>query len=313
MNEGSDSRGYSFNIYLEPGIIHYKRYYKKIHTILSDFFPIAHIIFLLMKNVTKLFKKAEINKKMVELLFENLKEKPNIFEENMQKLRIKNKRIRQQRLSCSSSNARKNENTKKRHKFSVDFQYMKEKDNARLSSILNKELINKKSEGNDSVNMTNLPKYKPKKMNSKFFTQNKKNINNTSNQFLMTPDNFKKEYNFPQFGNNTKINEEHNQPANHKKEFIKVKLFPYKYYLCSVFIRNLDISQKHYFISSRFAKTYIFLCQLIDITTYLLLQREFNALKTIFNDKSLNIIERNKKININSNSFIREINDCIGE
>ena len=82
MNEGSNSRGYSFNIYLEPGIIHYKRYYKKIHTILSDFFPIAYIIFLLMKNITKPFKKAEINQKLVELLFENLKEKPNIFEEN---------------------------------------------------------------------------------------------------------------------------------------------------------------------------------------------------------------------------------------
>ena len=94
MNEGSNSRGYSFNIYLEPGIIHYKRYYKKLHTILSDFFPLAYIIFLLMKKIIKLFKKAEINKKMVELLFENLKEKPNIFEENMQKLKIQNNQIR---------------------------------------------------------------------------------------------------------------------------------------------------------------------------------------------------------------------------
>ena len=78
-------------------------------------------------------------------------------------------------------------------------------------------------------------------------------------------------------------------------------------------VRNIDISQKYCFISYRFAKTYIFLCQLIDITTYLLLQREFNDLKTIINEKSLNIIEKNKKININSNSFIRDINDCIGE
>ena len=92
-----------------------------------------------------------------------------------------------------------------------------------------------------------------------------------------------------------------------------MELFPYKYYLCSVFIRNLDISKKQYIISSRFAKIYIFLCQLIDITTYLSLLREFSALKSIFNDKSLNIIEKNKKININSNSFIEDISDCIGE
>ena len=285
MNEGSNSRGYSFNIYLEPGIIHYKRYYKKIYIILSDFFPIAYIIFLLMKNITKIFKKAEINQKMFELLFENLKEKQNIFEENMQKLRIQNHRISQQILSSNSSNAHKNENTKKRPKLSVDL-YMKEKTNARFSSfILNKELIDKKS---------------------------KKYINNTSNQFLISKDN----YNYLQFKNNIKSNNQPNQtnqPINYKKDFIKVKLFPYKYYLCSVFIRNLDISHKNYFISSKFAKTYMFLCQLIDITTYLLLQREFNALKTIFNGKSLNIIEKNKKININSNSFIRDINDCIGE
>ena len=314
MNEGSNSRGYSFNIYLEPGIIHYKRYYKKIHTILSDFFPIAYIIFLLMKNVTKIFKNAEINQKMVELLFENLKEKPNIFEKNMQKLRIQNRRISQPRLSCKSSNVHKNENNKKRHRLSVDFQYMKEKDNARLPSfILNKEMINKKSEGDGSINMINILKKKPKRMNSKFHNQNKKYINNTSNQYLITQDNFKKEYNYPQFGNIIKINNQHNQPTSHKKEFIKVELFPYKYYLCSVFIRNLDISQKQYFISSRFAKTYIFLSQLIDITTYLLLQREFSALKKIFKDKNINIIENNKKININSNSFIREMNDCIGK
>ena len=87
MNEGSNSRGYSFNIYLEPGIIHYKRYYKKIYIILSDFFPIAYIIFLLMKNITKIFKKAEINQKMFELLFENWKEKQNIFQENIQKIK----------------------------------------------------------------------------------------------------------------------------------------------------------------------------------------------------------------------------------
>ena len=53
MNEGSNSRGYSFNIYLEPGIIHYKRYYKKLHTILSDFFPLAYIIFLLFFHSVK--------------------------------------------------------------------------------------------------------------------------------------------------------------------------------------------------------------------------------------------------------------------
>ena len=46
MYEGSNSRAYSMNLYLEPGIIHYKRYYKKLYTVFSDFFPIAYIIFI---------------------------------------------------------------------------------------------------------------------------------------------------------------------------------------------------------------------------------------------------------------------------
>ena len=83
--------------------------------------------------------------------------------------------------------------------------------------------------------------------------------------------------------------------------------------MCSIFIRNLDATKKNYFISPRFAKVYTFFCQLFDITTYLCLQREFNALKKIFNEDKVNLIEENKKININTNSFIHDISDCIGE
>ena len=54
MNEGSTSRAYSFNLYLEPGIIHYKRQYKKIYAIYSDFVPFAYFIFVIMKNMVKI-------------------------------------------------------------------------------------------------------------------------------------------------------------------------------------------------------------------------------------------------------------------
>ena len=312
MNEGSNSRGYSFNIYLEPGIIHYKRYYKKFHTILSDFYPLAYIIFILMKTISKFFKKAESNKKMVELLFENLKEKPNTFEQNLQKLRIQNNQSN--RRSFNSLNVYKKENSKKNPKLILNFQHYKEKSNIHHSSfILNNDLlINKKSEGNSSININNMPQNsfqkisnKSKRVNSRFCQQNKKSMNNTSNQYLIAQE----KNNFQKVENIRKSNE----TIKYKKEFIKEKLFPYKYYLCSVFIRNLDVSKKQCIISSRFSKIYIFLCQLIDITTYLSLLREFSALKSIFNDKNLNIIEKNKKININSRNFLNDINDCIGE
>ena len=106
---------------------------------------------------------------------------------------------------------------------------------------------------------------------------------------------------------------ENSSPVKSNKNVVNLKLFPYKYYLCSVLIRTLDAPKDSCLYTSRFAKVYSFLCQLFDITTYLCFQREFNALKQIFNEKSVHFIEKNKKININSNNFLKEINQCIRE
>ena len=311
INEGSNSIAYSFNIYLEPEIVHYKRYYKKIYNIFNDFFPIAYLTFIIIKNVAKVFKKVESNKKMMELLFENLKEKQNLFEEKLQKLRLNNniaKNITDKigRMSLNSLNIKKNEKkTKARNKYSVDLHnsYVNTLVRYSSSSVLKKSIQLNNNEKNS---------YNSHKKNSKFCPQNKKaniNINiNTSNQNLLIKENI-----FKTNVNPLKSNESVNQSITPKKKFIKQQLFPYKYYLCSIFIRNLDTTNKVYFVSSRFTRVYTFLCQLFDITTYLCLLREFNALKKIFNEKSLNLIERKEKININANSFIKDINDCIGE
>jgi hypothetical protein len=247
----------------------------------------------------------------MELLFENLKEKQNLFEEKLQKLRLNNniaKNITDKigRMSLNSLNIKKNEKkTKARNKYSVDLHnsYVNTLVRYSSSSVLKKSIQLNNNEKNS---------YNSHKKNSKFCPQNKKaniNINiNTSNQNLLIKENIFKTNVHP-----LKSNESVNQSITPKKKFIKQQLFPYKYYLCSIFIRNLDTTNKVYFVSSRFTRVYTFLCQLFDITTYLCLLREFNALKKIFNEKSLNLIERKEKININANSFIKDINDCIGE
>ena len=380
MNEGSTSRAYSFNLYLEPGIIHYKRYYKKLHTIFSDFFPFAFIIFLIMKSISKFFKKVENNKKMVELLFENLKEKPNIFEKNLQRLRIQNNYIKGGRFSYNNINYKKSNeineiNVMRKPKMSIDIHNSKDKIKTYDTLALNNEVINANENNNNSIilfnnsaqnnsihiksihnssihnnsnhnnsihknsahnislnnnslhknsfhnnsfhnnSLYNNMQNKTKKSNSKFFQPQNKSlvaVYNNSNQNLITKANNKVDNNFLKLNNYSFIKQSI-KSVKPKKEFIKQKLFPYKYYLCSVFIRNLDISKKQNFFSSRFAKIYIFLCQLFDITTYLCLLREFNALKQIYSRKNINLIEKTKKININSISFLKDIIDCIGE
>jgi hypothetical protein len=299
MNEGSNSRVYSFNIYLEPGIIHYKRSYKKLFIIFSDFFPVAYIIFIIMKTISKLFKKIETNKKMIELLFENLKEKPNVFENNLKKLKLDNQfNSREGRFSMGILN--KKNNGLKKSKFANE---ISQSGSSKINSHHFTLILN----NIDSNNINNSNKgssYLSRKVNSKFYEKHKKLLmNNSVNNNLIY-------YDFNSKEDSSKIND-NKEDKIENKNFIKQKLFPYKYYLCSIFIKNLDATKHNCFFSSRFIKIYAFLCQLFDITTYLLLQREFNALKKIFNEKNVNLIEKKKKININSRSFIKNINQFI--
>ena len=310
MNEGSTSRAYSFNLYLEPGIIHYKRQYKKIYTIYSDFISISYFIFVVMKNLAKLFKKVESNKKLMELLFENLKEKPNIFKENLKRLNINNNNLKfktkcngKRNSVISINNIRLNDNEKERK--SMDIRQISSNLNVLNSSIfLNEDKLQ---------NNNNSGKNSSSKSNSKCYHQNKKNIaiinnNNVSNINLLQSSYITK-------GNiNLGKNDKFNRVAtNFNKSYIKKELFPFKYYLYSIFIINLNKQKENCLFSSRFLKAYTFLCQLFDISTYLSLQREFNSLKQIINKKSVNLIENNRKININSYNFMKEISECLGE
>ena len=298
MKEGSSSRVYSLNLYLEQEIVHYKRYYKKLYTIFSDFFPIAYFIFIIMKNISKIFTKAERNKIIMELLFENLKEKP-IFEKNF-KLKLSNN-FNERRLSCKNMVKIKEKDSNINEKrFSP---INKHKNQVKISSFVlgnnnNNNLNNSNNDANHNLSKNPAPK---------FIQQTNKNILiNNSKQKLI--------YNEPPssiLNSNKKSDEKEHGVVKTKKRFIKEKLFPYKYYCYSVFIKNLDISKKNFFFSIKFSKIYIFLCQLYDITSYIALQREFNILKKILKDKKLDIIESYKKINVNVPNFIRDINSCI--
>ena len=89
-----------------------------------------------------------------------------------------------------------------------------------------------------------------------------------------------------------------------KTHYVKKKLFPYKYYLCSIFIKNINISKKSYFFTKKFIVVYNFICQLFDISSYLILQREFQIMKnTGIEEKQRHIIEKEHKINVGADSF----------
>ena len=281
-NEGSNSRAYSFNLYLEPGIIHHKRNYKKLYTIFSDNYPISYIIFIIMKTISVFFKKVENNKKMIELLFMNFKENPNEFEENLKKLKTKN---------LINNNINEN-NSNRKKKLSTDI-YINNIKNIFSSRITNKKINNLNLSNKNLV--TNTQKRKSFELNS---TNKNFILNENTNKINKSTDLCLKK-NFTNNSNNI------NYTTNNKN------IFPYKYYLFSIFIKDVNKSKGNIFFS-KFSKIYLFLCQLFDISTYFLLNREFNALKAMYNEKNLNInlVESNIKENKYIKSDFNEINNC---
>ena len=102
------------------------------------------------------------------------------------------------------------------------------------------------------------------------------------------------------------------EPEFTKTNYIKTSLFPYRYYLCSIFIKQIDISKKSLFFSKKFKIVYNFLSQLLDISSYLILEKEFEIMKNIvLVDKFKDIMENNKKINVNDICFNDNMKECL--
>ena len=96
------------------------------------------------------------------------------------------------------------------------------------------------------------------------------------------------------------------------KQNILKQLYFHRYYLCSIFIKNIDISKKSFFFSKKFKIVYNFLSQLLDISSYIILEKEFEIMKnTILVDKFKDIMENDKKINVNDLSFNDKMKECL--
>ena len=221
MNEGSTSRAFSFNVYLKPDVIYYHRSYKKLYIIASDFFPIAYIIFIIMKSISKIFKKAESNQKSIELLFK--RKNRNISLNNL-------------KINGSSNNDIGNNNDNN----DID---NNNNNNNIDNNIDNDNNNNKKEYTIYTINNYNNDKRIQNRMNSSSFVLKQYCFNNIN--FI----NQKKKF-------ITQTSKKQKKNKNTKKG----ELFPYSYYLFSVFIKSLDIGKKkkYFFFEQIFKNIYFF-------------------------------------------------------
>jgi len=372
MNEGSTSRLYSFNIYLNSDIVYYTRTYKKMFIIIADRLPIVNIVCIFFSFIAKIFKISSGNKKLTELLFENLKEKPNkvvklntkINNEpfNVLKSKTKMKKNYSIKKNLSNTNIPQLKEGDVTHTSNANRNFMGNTTNNNINDISSsyihlspqhnqtKKLRIPVVEGRKSSGESRNPKlrlFKNTKNNKNTFSNiiannsfnnnfnlncgpigvNNSNININIHNNLRTID-IDKSNESPKH-QSSKVNikkrllhEEKKRKNNNdntnfmkketKKNYIKNKLFPYKYYIFSIFIKNFDINKKSKFFPKKFINVYNFLCQLFDISSYLILQKEFQIIKnTLMKGKYRALIENRQKINVNDHWFNYDMKECL--
>ena len=341
MNEGSSSRFYSFNIYLRSDVVYYNRSYKKLYLILADGLPIINVIFIIFKLITIVFKISSGNKKLTELLFENLQERPNRKSERFSVLKINKKKILSEKKIDTPKNSNKNYTTNNNLNEASSIQLNSQNEPGKRLVLSGKDKIR------NSINSRNekLPSIQNFKLtrqynsNSKIvlnksfkndFNVNYGNIGLNNNNINININNNNIgdfQYNKNEISSlqnskskiKKKLSSEYKKNLNNnimkkkgKTQYIQKKLFPYKYYLCSIFIKNIDISKKSIFFTRKFIVVYNFICQLFDISSYLILQREFQILKsTLMIGKDRAVLENRQKINVNDHSFNTDMKECL--
>ena len=310
MNEGSTSRFYSFNIYLKNEITNYNRTYKKLFLIIADGLPIINVIFVVFKLFAKILKISSGNKKLTELLFENLKETKPLYRFKTNKLHSKIKVFK-------SSSIKNNENDISNNYLTPKYNYTKKKQSALLKKAKPQYSIiipNAKPKIKSNNHLNVIPNFT--NMHQSVFNSN---LNVSKDSFGLSDKSNNIFSHLPHEDINSK-NETTSQKNIDskilkmmlKKQYIRKSLFPYKYYLCSIFIKNIHSSRNYFFVTKKFIVVYNFICQLFDISSYLILQKEFQIIKNnLLEEKYKNIVEKSNKINVNDQSFNVDMKECI--
>lgn len=90
------------------------------------------------------------------------------------------------------------------------------------------------------------------------------------------------------------------------------EIFPFYYFFLDLFFDKLINPQKFCFIPKAYFTVYNFMCQIYDISTHIILFKQFNllnnAVKKIYEERGYCYIYPFQKININDPNVIEKLN-----
>jgi hypothetical protein len=239
---------YTMEIFMDTGYVYYTRTYKKILTIISNIFPMLKFVLYFFKLITKHIKMSETKRKLAGFIFENI-----------DKTDKKPKKILEKKFKESDKNSKKQSNI--------------------LIMELNKQLKN------------SIEDVKGKKIDTKHKNSESKDNDNNKSDVFLNNDNVIKNLNKNDISL-IKKKEESNEVVNIKtkalpKKKIQLKrketqyIFPFYYFLLDFFFDKLIFPKKFFCVSRTYFTVYNFMGQMYDISSYIILFKQFNLLNKI--------------------------------
>ena len=268
------SKIYTMEIFMDSGLVYYTRSYKKIIAIISNVFPMLKFLLYFFKLVTKHIKMSSTKRKLAGFIFENIDKTPKKLLDKIIKESDKNENKHSKQLIIELNKKLKNSN-----------------DNVKIIDTKNKH---NKSKDNDNNK-------------SDVFLNKDNAINNLNKKDILI------------------INkkDESNEPVEikpfPKKKKIPLKnngnqlLFPFYYFLLDFFFDKLIFPTKFFCLKSIYFTVYNFMGQMYDISSYIILFKQFNFLNKItmeklYEEDGVCPTKPYKKINLGNMKVVEKIN-----
>ena len=295
---------FSLDIYMDQGHIYYSRSYRKIFETLSNVFPLLNILLIIFEKFTIWVKSSFARQSIVEIVFESSKN-----------FKTKNRMLFNIDKTMPRNKPRNTIFINKRPKFDDDLKLSKER--IRLNKLNNihsmKENYSANKDQTNTIIRRPLNNYKDESYLELYNSINIKGMNKSREK----TDNLVNRTNIEEQSNdNIKYNDNIKDYKEYKDFIIrkeKRKLFPLFYFFMDIFIQKLDRPKSFCCLDKKYLIVYNFMERIFNISSYILLYRYFSLYKSIFTKeiKNFNFYKVDKKININNNELMENIEQKI--
>ena len=282
------SKIFTMEIFMDDGLVFYTRTYKKIISIISNVFPIFRFILYFFNFITKHIKMSKTKRKLAGFIFENIEKTPKkLFEK---KIKESDKNLNQQNNKIIIESNKSKENL--------------------INNIVNK---NNLLQDNNNIKINNELKENDNNNKSDAFLNDENAIKNLNRNEILLMNKKRKSIEIVEPSKIITLPKKKDKLKNKKPKY----LFPYYYFFLDILFDKLIYPKKFFCLSKTYFTVYNFMSQIYDISTYIILFKQFNMLNKIIMDKmhedeGFCPSKPYNKINIGNEKIVEKLNKDLG-